>query len=62
LFITPYFVFPDIPSAGELSFEKLSSENFQQFYDMVESDESLFTNERFKDYEQAKEYVQYIEQ
>jgi hypothetical protein len=29
---------------------------------MVESDESLFTNERFKDYEQAKEYVQYIEQ
>jgi RimJ/RimL family protein N-acetyltransferase len=59
---TPYFVFPGIPAKGELSFEKLSSENFHRFYDMFKSDESPFTDERFKDYEQAKEYVQYIEQ
>ncbi len=58
----PYFIFPAIPAYEELSFEKLTAENFQQLYLMFEADKNPFTNERFKHYEQAREYAEYLEQ
>ena len=58
----PYFVFPDIPAFEDFSFEKLTSKNFQQLYLMLQNDESPFTDERFKNLEEAKEYAEYIEQ
>jgi RimJ/RimL family protein N-acetyltransferase len=58
----PYFIFTDLPAYAELSFEKLTSENFQQLYLMFESDENSFTDKRFKHYEQSKEYAEYLEQ
>ena len=38
----PYFAFPDIPSTNEFTFEKLSSENFEQLYLLFENDDSPF--------------------
>ena len=58
----PYFIFPDIPNYEELSFEKLTSENFQELYLMFEADDNQFTDERFKHYDQAKEYAEYLEE
>lgn len=58
----PYFVFPDIPPYEEVSFEKLTSENFQQLCLMFEADENPFTDERFKHYDKAKKYAQGIEE
>ncbi len=58
----PYFIFPDIPPYEDIKFEKLSLKNFQQFYQMFESDENTFTDDRFKHYEKAKEYVESLEQ
>ena len=58
----PYFIFPDIPAYEELTFEKLTSENFKQLFLMFEADENPFIDERFKHYEQAKEYAEYLEQ
>lgn len=53
----PFFIFPGIPSAGELSFEKLSLDNFSQLYLMFESDDNEFTDERFKHYTSAENYA-----
>lgn len=58
----PYFVFPDISSCEEFSFEKLTSGNFEQLYQMFEADESAFTNKRFKNYAQASIYANDLEQ
>lgn len=58
----PYFTFPEISPFEEFSFEKLSSENFQQLYKMLHKDESAFTDERFKQLDKAKEYAEHIEQ
>ena len=58
----PYFIFPNIPNYEELSFEKLTSENFQELYLMFEADNNQFTDERFKHYDQAKEYAEYLEE
>jgi len=57
----PYFDFPDIDNVGEISFEKLTIENFQQLYLLFESDDSTFTNERFKHYDTAKQYAHDLE-
>jgi RimJ/RimL family protein N-acetyltransferase len=57
----PYFIFPDIPPSGQLSFKKLTSENFIQLFRMFEADANPFTDSRFKHYEEAKKYVQGIE-
>jgi len=57
-----YFIFPDVASYNELSFEKLTFKNCQQLYLMLKDDENHFTDNRFKHYEDAKEYAQYIEQ
>lgn len=56
-----YFNFPDIPPAGKLSFEKISSDNFQQLYLMFENDASEFTDERFKHYASAENYAKELE-
>jgi RimJ/RimL family protein N-acetyltransferase len=58
----PYFVFPDIPAYEELTFEKLTSENFAQIYLLFESDVNPFTDARFKHYESAKKYAENLEQ
>jgi RimJ/RimL family protein N-acetyltransferase len=58
----PYFIFPDIPPSGQLSFVKLTSENFTQLYTMFEADANQFTDKRFKHYEEAKKYAQGIEE
>jgi RimJ/RimL family protein N-acetyltransferase len=58
----PFFVFPNIPSSGELSFEKLSLDNFQQLYLMFENDDNKFTDERFKHYASAENYASEMEQ
>ncbi len=56
-----YFDFPDIKSADEFYFEKLTTENFQQLYLLFEGDDSLFTAERFKHYETAEQYANELE-
>ena len=53
----PYFDFPDIENTDEFSFEKLTTENFQQLYLLFENDDSLFTDERFKKYNTAEQYA-----
>lgn len=55
------FSFPDVPCAGELSFEKLNTENFEQLYLLFENDSSSFVDERFKTHDGAKEYARYLE-
>ena len=56
-----YFEFPDIEHYDEFSFEKLNTENFQQLYLLFEGDDSPFTDERFRHYDTAKEYADYLE-
>jgi RimJ/RimL family protein N-acetyltransferase len=56
----PYFSFPEIPPASSLTFEKLTLENFEQLYQLFENDSSPFVDKRFKTYEGAKEYAQYL--
>lgn len=56
----PHFLFPEIASTSEYIFEKLSPKNFQQLYLLFKSDLSLFVDERFKTYHEAREYAQYI--
>lgn len=56
----PHFLFPEISTTDEYLFEKLSPKNFQQLYLLFESDSSTFVDERFKTYNEAKEYAQYI--
>ncbi|MEJ7827121.1 MAG: GNAT family protein [Segetibacter sp.] len=58
----PYFVFEDIPPYEEFSFEKLTSKNFEQLYQMFEGDASAFTDERFKDYAKAALYARHLEE
>jgi RimJ/RimL family protein N-acetyltransferase len=58
----PYFVFEDIPPYEEFSFEKLTSKNFEQLYQMFESDESSFTDARFKDYAKAALYARHLKE
>jgi RimJ/RimL family protein N-acetyltransferase len=56
-----YFDFPDIDNTDEFSFEKLTTENFQQLYLLFENDDSLFTDERFKKYNTAEQYAVYLD-
>lgn len=56
----PYFSLPEIPPTGELTFEKLNLENFEQLYKLFENGNSPFVDERFKTYEGAKDYASYI--
>jgi RimJ/RimL family protein N-acetyltransferase len=58
----PYFVFEDIPPYEEFLFEKLTSKNFEQLYQMFESDESSFTDARFKDYAKAALYARHLKE
>lgn len=58
----PYFVFPDIAPYKEFSFEKLTSENFHQLCLLFQADKCVFTDERFKDCEEAEKYAQHLEQ
>lgn len=58
----PFFVFPDIKSTNNLSFEKLSGENFEQLYLMFEDDDNYFTDDRFKHYASAENYANELEQ
>jgi len=57
-----FFTFPEIKAAGEFSFEKLTTQNFEQLCTMFENDDSIFTDERFKHYEGAKIYAEDREQ
>ena len=52
-----FFEFPDIKSCGEFSFEKLTTDNFQQLYLLFEGDDSPFTDKRFKQYASAEKYA-----
>lgn len=56
----PYFQFPAIPSTPTVSFEKLDLENFGQLPLLFADDQSPFVDERFKNYEGAKEYATYL--
>jgi RimJ/RimL family protein N-acetyltransferase len=56
----PYFTFPDVPPADELSFEVLTPDNFEQLYLLFENDSSPFVDSRFKTYEGAKEYATHL--
>lgn len=56
-----YFDFPDIKSIDNFSFEKLTTENFQQLYLLFEGDDSVFTDDRFKHHVSAREYANYLE-
>lgn len=58
----PYFVFPDIAPCEDFSFEKLTSKNFEQLYQMFEADESPFTDKRFKNFAQAAVYANNLEE
>ncbi len=53
----PHFGFPDIDDTEKFAFEKLIPENFQQLYLLFETDDSPFTDERFKHYDTAKQYA-----
>ena len=57
-----FFIFPDMESRENFSFEKLSSQNFQQLYLMFENDGSPFTDERFKHYDGAEKYAHELEE
>ena len=57
----PYFVFPDVVPYKELSYEKLTSANFEQLYMLFQTDNCSFTDERFKNYKKAEEYADYLE-
>lgn len=54
----PFFTFPEIKTNGEFSFGKLTMQNFEQLYRMFESDDNIFTDERFKSHEGAKIYAE----
>lgn len=56
----PYFSFPDIPDYKGYSFEKLNVKNFEQLYLLFQDDHSVFVDERFKDYKEAKDYATYV--
>lgn len=57
----PYFTFPDLATAGELRFEKLLPENAHHLFAMFRDDASPFVDERFKGYDSAKEYAQWLQ-
>lgn len=56
----PYFSFPDVPPTASLTFEKLSLQNFETFCHLFEKDASPFVDARFKSYDGAKEYAEYL--
>lgn len=58
---TSYFSFPPIASLLEATFEQLSLQSFVKLYLLFKNDPSPFVDERFKNYERAKEYAAYLD-
>jgi RimJ/RimL family protein N-acetyltransferase len=56
----PFFVFPEIKSFAEFSFEKLTPENAQQLCLLFRSDASPFIDHRFKTESKSLEYARFV--